>query len=436
MIAVIQPTFNYTALKYKIEYNIRKNEQGKAEILYGKIEDFMSNCELCIETSLTGKIKEGYEEFILNLVPGEVLSNDHFMKLVDDYMKGMGYENCDHIVIKHNDKKHSHVHIITSRFDRNMRLVNDSYSKMRSMKLSRNLEIKHDLKKTEYKGEFTNKKFTEIANRKYYYYNALISGLKNKETIKYLSTLIDRREMSLLKEPKSYEDMQRILGDKYDKIGAILEDRGHLKKLYKEEMKEILDKIYDSSSNIAEFQEKLRKQGYYMRVLTKKGKTEIVYGIPEVFYIKEDRMHPRMRFENMKNCGFVKSVIPDMQKNYIYNNAFTCLHESSNLQEFKDNMLTKNIRVDETKNVVLFTYLQGDGHTFKGSEVSSQLTKSSIENYLSGQKNEISEFLEKDGVLEDLYVGQIHIAQDEENVNLNRKRKNNNNKKKLNYGRE
>ena len=84
----------------------------------------------------------------LNLATSDNVSNDKFYDIAKDYMEGMGYADQPFIVVKHNDKKHKHVHIVTTRVKEDTTKVSMSRDFLKSMELSDQLEKKYNLTPT------------------------------------------------------------------------------------------------------------------------------------------------------------------------------------------------------------------------------------------------------------------------------------------------
>lgn len=92
-----------------------------------------------------GNISEPTFHVSLNLVPGESVSDDVFMDIANDYMQEMGYREQPYFVVRHLDKEHEHVHIISCRINWNGKVISNSNDMYKSMKTAKYLEIKYDL---------------------------------------------------------------------------------------------------------------------------------------------------------------------------------------------------------------------------------------------------------------------------------------------------
>lgn len=81
----------------------------------------------------------------LNPDPNDILNDDTYRKLAEDYMREMGYGDQPYLVYKHMDIDRTHLHIVTVGVDEQGKKISDSYEKIRSTKLCRALEKDYGL---------------------------------------------------------------------------------------------------------------------------------------------------------------------------------------------------------------------------------------------------------------------------------------------------
>ena len=90
--------------------------------------------------------KTQYQTFHSALSVSGKLDDQTWTDLAQDYINGMGFSNAQYAVFQHNDTPHhQHVHIVGNRIDREGNRVPDNWNYLRSLKLSEELTIKHDL---------------------------------------------------------------------------------------------------------------------------------------------------------------------------------------------------------------------------------------------------------------------------------------------------
>ena len=68
------------------------------------------------------------------------LNNQKMLAISKRVIDDMGYSNSQYIIVKHNDTKHPHVHILLNRVDLNLNTVDNSYSKMKLNKIRIEIE--------------------------------------------------------------------------------------------------------------------------------------------------------------------------------------------------------------------------------------------------------------------------------------------------------
>lgn len=89
--------------------------------------------------------KNRYAHISLNLPHEEYLDDKNFHKVSKEYMNQMGYGEQPYVVVRHNDTKHEHVHIITTNVDDSGKVLNVFNSHRRNMATQQYLEKKFDL---------------------------------------------------------------------------------------------------------------------------------------------------------------------------------------------------------------------------------------------------------------------------------------------------
>lgn len=121
------------------------------------------------------------------------------------------------------------------------------------------------------------------------------------------------------------------------------------KPLFKDELLQLLDRIYSFSESTSDFRRNLEQEGGYMRLVTKNDKSYYVYGIKDSgFYLKDVSLPQKYRFGNIRFDGHGMSA--DEQKHYLYDHVFKALNASSGYEDFKKNLAEESIRVTEHVN--------------------------------------------------------------------------------------
>lgn len=123
-----------------------------------------------------------------------------------------------------------------------------------------------------------------------------------------------------------------------------------------------------------------------MRLVSDKGKSHYVYGIPDRgFYLKDTALPESYRFGKLLFAG--KQMTADEQKHYLYNQIFAVLNGSSSYEDFKDRLAEHNINLIEHVNGkgiygISFALTNVDTpEIFKSSDVSRRLTYQNIQDF-------------------------------------------------------
>lgn len=394
MIADIQDPFEKDGLAHKIDYQIKKIENGFAMELYNSIGDTIYNVyhNMTLVEELNDRVKLPYIEFTLNSPIGEEISNDKFSEIAKEYMESMGYGNTCYSIIKNNDKNHKHVHILATTIDLDGNHIPDSQNYAQSNKITRELEKKHGLQIME-KGKTSQRKsLGELQYRQYFFDTALHKALRSHNANERVNNILMQSETYKminpdLTKPYTNTEWKVMLGEEiYEKMMNVLSDSKFFNSLYKDELLSVMDRLYQESNNAQEFKKKMTNEGYYMRLVSTKGKSHWNYGIPErSFYVKDTSLPVRYRFGQMNFVG--RMMASDEQKHYLYNKIFTVLKKSSSYENFKDQLVNSQISLTEHENKVgiyglSFSMANVESpEIFKSSDISKRLTYKNIQDY-------------------------------------------------------
>lgn len=73
------------------------------------------------------------------------LTNEKMLAVAQDYLKGMGLDQTQYVIIRHHDQPHPHFHLIANRVDNQGQTISDSHNYARSQALLKELSVKHEL---------------------------------------------------------------------------------------------------------------------------------------------------------------------------------------------------------------------------------------------------------------------------------------------------
>lgn len=137
-----------------LAYNNIKIEKEKGKILFtNKIIETPSG------QYSVGQLAQSFEPYLaanrntekhtlhisLNPDPNDVVSDERFIQLAQDYMLEMGYAEQPFVVFKHSDIARSHIHIVSVCVDEDGKKISDRFERRRSMEVCRALEKKYGL---------------------------------------------------------------------------------------------------------------------------------------------------------------------------------------------------------------------------------------------------------------------------------------------------
>jgi hypothetical protein len=141
-----------------LNYNENKVKQDKAELIdavgYVKdMEELNFYDKLIRLTDLAERnerTKTNAVHISLNFANGEDIPNEKLNNIVQDYMKGIGFENQPYLVYRHYDAGHPHIHIVTTNIKSDgYRLSLHYLGQNESEKARKAIEINYGLVKAE-----------------------------------------------------------------------------------------------------------------------------------------------------------------------------------------------------------------------------------------------------------------------------------------------
>lgn len=81
----------------------------------------------------------------ISFSPQETIGDQLMIQIAEDYIKSIGLEESQYLLVRHNDQAHPHFHIIANRIKYDGTVVSDKWSKNRTAKICDQLEKKYNL---------------------------------------------------------------------------------------------------------------------------------------------------------------------------------------------------------------------------------------------------------------------------------------------------
>lgn len=128
--------------------------QVSDEIVNDIVQDFKLVC------MMRPRIKNVVWHTSVSFAHTDSVDDDLLRSIAKDYLKEMGLNNHQYLIVKHTDTKHAHFHIVANRIGLDGSVTDDSWCKNRSAAVSDKLEQKYKLtvatlvgRNSVYKGE-------------------------------------------------------------------------------------------------------------------------------------------------------------------------------------------------------------------------------------------------------------------------------------------
>lgn len=131
-----------------IDYSERKNAQGRSELLDAKNfgildmnekaskEDYIGYMKMVAETNTS--VKNTQFHAVIS-TKGKDHTPEQLKDIATQYLEKMGYGKNPYLIYYHSDTKNNHVHVVSTRVDKEGNRVKDAYERVRSMNAIRDI---------------------------------------------------------------------------------------------------------------------------------------------------------------------------------------------------------------------------------------------------------------------------------------------------------
>ncbi len=169
---------------------------------------------------------------------------DQFMeRLAKEYMKAMGIENTQYLIVRHNNTSHPHLHIVFNRVDNDGKTISDKNDRYRNEKVCKQLKDKYNLTYGKGKDNVNVQKLKGAEQTKYEIYHAIKAALPKAKNWRQFESLLDKQGVSIEYKRKGQTDEVQGISFKkdnhsfkgsdvdrkfsYSKLSAVLNENNH-----------------------------------------------------------------------------------------------------------------------------------------------------------------------------------------------------------------
>ena len=116
--------------------NVKQDKEGNLVADPHKVTN-----SFLLQAGMNPRVKKYVKHQILSFCPEdeELLSDEEMLRVVKDYMKGMGYGNTQFLAVRHLEKNNPHAHIVFNAVDNNGKRLKDYKEKLRCVKVCRQI---------------------------------------------------------------------------------------------------------------------------------------------------------------------------------------------------------------------------------------------------------------------------------------------------------
>ncbi|WP_165026175.1 relaxase/mobilization nuclease domain-containing protein [Dysgonomonas sp. ZJ279] len=143
---------------------------------------------------------------------------DQFMeRLAKEYMKLMGIENTQYIIVRHSNTSHPHCHIVFNRVDNDGKTISDKNDRYRNEKVCKQLKDKYNLTYGKGKENVNVQKLKGAEQTKYEIYHAIKGSLSKAKSWQQFEETLKQKGISIeYKLKRQTDEVQGISFKKGD----------------------------------------------------------------------------------------------------------------------------------------------------------------------------------------------------------------------------
>ncbi len=145
------------------------------------------------------------------------LTDELMVGAAQEYLKKMGYENTQYIIVRHHDTDHPHVHMAINRIDNDGKRITDQNEKLRSTKVCMELTKKDGLYIASGKENVKEHRLKEPDKTKYEIYHALQQAMPKCLNWQQLQTELQKSGITI--DLRKNGSTEKVQGVRFDKNG-------------------------------------------------------------------------------------------------------------------------------------------------------------------------------------------------------------------------
>ena len=198
-------------------------DKDKAQLLYSegiRTKDKESIIRSFIAQSQMNPISKPVAHISLNFSTQDKkrLTDSAMVGIAVEYMKQMGYDNTQYIVVRHQDREHPHIHLVINRIDNDGKRISDKNEKFRSTEVCMELTKKYSLYVASGKENVKRNRLQEPDKTKYEIYDAIKATVPKCKNWKELTEALRKQGIRFEKNDYPFNGSQIDHSCSYSKI--------------------------------------------------------------------------------------------------------------------------------------------------------------------------------------------------------------------------
>jgi len=134
------------------------------------------------------------------------LTDAFMLKLAKEYMRAMGIENTQYIIVRHSDREHPHCHIVFNRVDNDGKTISDKNDRYRNEKVTKTLKEKYGLTFGAGKEKIKTQQLKEPDKTKYEIHKAIQTALKSAKNWNQFKNILNQSGIEMKFKYKGQSD--------------------------------------------------------------------------------------------------------------------------------------------------------------------------------------------------------------------------------------